>query len=342
MVDHPSHVTRFSDSSFYDEICVLCGTTDGPGGLLEASCPVGKNLKKTHTFEVLYAPERTERKKIRCKTCGETSADILSAFECTNPSEEKRIHAFEDVDVMRKIEGTDGREGLSWLETADDLPTPEPDPEDWGTIPEKYASGGVITSIRPLSEPFPTLAGNVSPSIEPFEDVERSMARPHHERFRGFLAALLDTHQNRATAGDKVWKEIEAIRDFLKQLDAAEGTTIPVVVVNISGAEVSATALMSAAAKRALDSAGLNLPGRGEAPSKGIDLNEAALAYKEKIAASALAEEALAAKIKAAGEAPSELLKDIPFLTADGKTPQYGTKLPDADFIPLYRSEKDA
>ena len=116
MVDHPSHVTRFSDSSFYDEICVLCGTTDGPGGLLEVACPIGKNLKKSHTFEVLYYPERTERKKIRCKTCGETSADMLAAFECTNPEEGKREHLFEDIDVQRKIEGTDGREGLSWLE----------------------------------------------------------------------------------------------------------------------------------------------------------------------------------------------------------------------------------
>lgn len=29
--DHPSHKTRFSDSSFYDEICTLCGATDAAG-----------------------------------------------------------------------------------------------------------------------------------------------------------------------------------------------------------------------------------------------------------------------------------------------------------------------
>lgn len=30
---HPSHVTRMSDASTFDEICVLCGATDRvPGG----------------------------------------------------------------------------------------------------------------------------------------------------------------------------------------------------------------------------------------------------------------------------------------------------------------------
>lgn len=27
---HPSHRTRYSDSSLYDEVCVLCGATDSP------------------------------------------------------------------------------------------------------------------------------------------------------------------------------------------------------------------------------------------------------------------------------------------------------------------------
>lgn len=39
---HPSHVTRFSDSSFYDEICVNCGAHDNaPGGWgdLARECP---------------------------------------------------------------------------------------------------------------------------------------------------------------------------------------------------------------------------------------------------------------------------------------------------------------
>lgn len=29
---HPSHVTRFSDASSFDEICVNCGETDIAGG----------------------------------------------------------------------------------------------------------------------------------------------------------------------------------------------------------------------------------------------------------------------------------------------------------------------
>jgi hypothetical protein len=30
---HPSHVTRFSDASTFDEICVNCGATDNPMGV---------------------------------------------------------------------------------------------------------------------------------------------------------------------------------------------------------------------------------------------------------------------------------------------------------------------
>jgi hypothetical protein len=28
---HPSHATRYSDSSLYDEVCTLCGKTDAHG-----------------------------------------------------------------------------------------------------------------------------------------------------------------------------------------------------------------------------------------------------------------------------------------------------------------------
>jgi hypothetical protein len=38
---HPSHVTRISDASSYDEICINCGATDGLGtwGRLVLPCP---------------------------------------------------------------------------------------------------------------------------------------------------------------------------------------------------------------------------------------------------------------------------------------------------------------
>lgn len=38
-IDSLGHYTRFSDSSFYDEVCVFCGTTDGYGGRLDSACP---------------------------------------------------------------------------------------------------------------------------------------------------------------------------------------------------------------------------------------------------------------------------------------------------------------
>ena len=38
--DKCGHITRFSDSSFYDEKCVMCGATDGRGGTLySVICP---------------------------------------------------------------------------------------------------------------------------------------------------------------------------------------------------------------------------------------------------------------------------------------------------------------
>ncbi len=49
MVDkcHPSHKTRFSDASTYDEVCVNCGATDGLGtwGKLKYPCPNPKGKK---------------------------------------------------------------------------------------------------------------------------------------------------------------------------------------------------------------------------------------------------------------------------------------------------------
>jgi hypothetical protein len=40
---HPSHETRFSDASTYDEVCVLCGATDQvPGGWGDLAHPCPK------------------------------------------------------------------------------------------------------------------------------------------------------------------------------------------------------------------------------------------------------------------------------------------------------------
>ncbi len=46
---HPSHVTRFSDASSFDEICTLCGATDqvpGGWGKLAEPCPKSENKKE--------------------------------------------------------------------------------------------------------------------------------------------------------------------------------------------------------------------------------------------------------------------------------------------------------
>ena len=41
---HPSHVTRFSDASTFDEICDVCGATDNPLGL-RGDGPLGELVK---------------------------------------------------------------------------------------------------------------------------------------------------------------------------------------------------------------------------------------------------------------------------------------------------------
>jgi hypothetical protein len=46
---HPSHKTRFSDASSFDEICTLCGATDivpGGWGALAKPCPKAKEDKE--------------------------------------------------------------------------------------------------------------------------------------------------------------------------------------------------------------------------------------------------------------------------------------------------------
>ena len=44
-MNHPTHKTRYSDSSQYDEVCEYCGTTDGHNGRLEEPC-LGHYVKR--------------------------------------------------------------------------------------------------------------------------------------------------------------------------------------------------------------------------------------------------------------------------------------------------------
>jgi hypothetical protein len=49
---HPSHVTRFSDASTFDEICVNCGAHDDvPGGWGELAKPCTNPQKKEPSKE---------------------------------------------------------------------------------------------------------------------------------------------------------------------------------------------------------------------------------------------------------------------------------------------------
>lgn len=65
-----SHITRYSDSSFYDEVCVLCGETDSSGGRLEGSCWVGRGFSGTHELEHTHRQGKTQNQlDVRCKNC---------------------------------------------------------------------------------------------------------------------------------------------------------------------------------------------------------------------------------------------------------------------------------
>ena len=44
------HITRYSDSSLYDEVCMLCGATDGQAGRLDELCPNKLELRSTDCF----------------------------------------------------------------------------------------------------------------------------------------------------------------------------------------------------------------------------------------------------------------------------------------------------
>lgn len=44
---HPSHKTRFSDASTFDEICTLCGATDEIGGFGNLQYPCNPRVKPT-------------------------------------------------------------------------------------------------------------------------------------------------------------------------------------------------------------------------------------------------------------------------------------------------------
>jgi hypothetical protein len=55
-MSHPTHKTRYSDSSLYDEVCTLCGVTDYNGMKeLDKPCKAQKeqNEKEITTYGLL-------------------------------------------------------------------------------------------------------------------------------------------------------------------------------------------------------------------------------------------------------------------------------------------------
>ena len=61
---HPSHKTRFSLSSSYDEVCELCGATDGLGtwGKLAEPCPT---FQREERYIVIKRKHLTDEDSLR-------------------------------------------------------------------------------------------------------------------------------------------------------------------------------------------------------------------------------------------------------------------------------------
>ena len=55
---HPSHVTRSSDSSYYDEVCIHCGHTDVvPGGWGKLADPCSDEPEQHRVARLLEASQ---------------------------------------------------------------------------------------------------------------------------------------------------------------------------------------------------------------------------------------------------------------------------------------------
>lgn len=62
-MSHPTHETRFSDASTFDEICVNCGATDSYGGGLDSECP---SPKKNVLDKIVEAVEADKKALFPC------------------------------------------------------------------------------------------------------------------------------------------------------------------------------------------------------------------------------------------------------------------------------------
>ncbi len=63
---HPSHVTRISDASTYDEVCVNCDATDQvPGGWGDLAKPCPKPIGQGGVTLEEWQRQRDERKQLQ-------------------------------------------------------------------------------------------------------------------------------------------------------------------------------------------------------------------------------------------------------------------------------------
>lgn len=78
-----THITRFSDSSFFDEVCVLCGTTDANPRALSGTCHVGASFRHDQ-HKIVH--DRNSKTKIRCTLCDKTDyIDMQGACAVMSP-----------------------------------------------------------------------------------------------------------------------------------------------------------------------------------------------------------------------------------------------------------------
>jgi hypothetical protein len=87
------HVTRYSDSSLYDEVCTICGATDAMGDTrLDRPCPASPIKKyyyvmRTHSHTDLQQLWKVMTRRIADKHDAEFERDFAKK-ECKNPKHE--------------------------------------------------------------------------------------------------------------------------------------------------------------------------------------------------------------------------------------------------------------
>lgn len=118
---HPSHKTRMSDSSLYDEVCTFCGTTDSNGrAALDAPCPATEAERARASYghprwrcgDVVRHSATGNRLTV---AYADHAADFLSAYDSPMSSAGiggcVREHAASDAEFLRAYDAVTGGSG---------------------------------------------------------------------------------------------------------------------------------------------------------------------------------------------------------------------------------------